>query len=92
MIINYTEKEVREAFQRYVKEHGPQCCDCLQCEEDILALTLNQLPPRYVTSHKGEVITDFQFSEPPDNTKVLTALVKSIDVVCRTPSHPMEQA
>ena len=88
MIINYSDKEVREELQNYLKQHPDEFCTCQQCREDIIALTLNQIPPHYVTSHRGEVITDFIFTEPLDHTKVLTALLKSIEVVSKSPTHP----
>lgn len=87
-LINYTEKSVHEHLKEYLQLHPGQFCTCDQCLEDITAYALNRLPPRYVTTHKGEVITDFCLSEPFDRTKVLTEVIRAINAVSKNPSHP----
>jgi len=86
-LINYTEKVLFIRLGEYIAEHPGEFCSCLRCVEDILAFALNRLPPRYVVSDKGEVLTDYKFCEPLDRTKVLTELIHAIHHVAKNPAH-----
>ncbi len=86
--INYTEKIVYEWLREYIMQHPDEFCTCTRCVDDIMALALNKLPPRYVVSHVGEVITDFNFTEAPDRTKVMTEVIRAVRTVSKNPSHP----
>ncbi|MEN1760582.1 late competence development ComFB family protein [Anoxynatronum sibiricum] len=48
MLENYTEKLVREVLKEY-KSKDP-VCDCDNCEDDVVATVLNQMPPKYFLS------------------------------------------
>ena len=86
-LINYTEKAVYERLKEYADQHQDEFCTCRQCVEDIMAFALNRLPPRYVVTKMGEVMTDFKLTEAPDRTKVLTEVIRAIHQVSQHPSH-----
>ena len=90
-LINYTEKIVRERLNEYAEQHRDEFCTCRRCMEDIMALALNRLPPHYVVTHIGEVMTDFKLTETLDRTKVLTELVRAIHKVTQYPSHAINE-
>lgn len=65
----------------------PQCCRCEQCRLDIAALALNNLPPRYISSHKGDVFTRIDEMSGQYEVAVIKALVKAVEVVQAHPRH-----
>ncbi|GAV26297.1 competence protein ComFB [Carboxydothermus islandicus] len=82
---NYTEEVVDEILQEILP--GQDVCKCERCLLDIKAIALNQLPPKYVVTEKGEVITRLNFTKIADRTEVLTAVLRAIDKVKKNPSH-----
>lgn len=65
----------------------PDVCRCAKCRDDIAAYALNQLKPRYATTHKGEIISKAGTLEPQQNLDVITALTQGIEQVGRNPRH-----
>ncbi|MDR0821021.1 MAG: late competence development ComFB family protein [Oscillospiraceae bacterium] len=55
MIINVTEKVVTAELSRYLE--SATVCKCAQCIEDITCIALNKLPPKYVSTSKGELFS-----------------------------------
>ena len=51
MLDNVTEELVREVLNEYKKKDP--ICECSRCEDDIVAMVLNELPPRYFLSGDG---------------------------------------
>ncbi|ABB13730.1 late competence development ComFB family protein [Carboxydothermus hydrogenoformans] len=82
---NYTEEVVDEILQEILPTQD--VCKCERCLLDIKAIALNQLPPKYVVTDKGEVITRLNFTKIADRTEVLTAVLRAIDKVKKNPSH-----
>ena len=50
---NIMENLVEDEFER--AKGSLNCCTCEACRNDIIAYALNQLPPKYVATRKGEV-------------------------------------
>ncbi len=86
-LMNYTEKVVYERLKEYADQHRDEFCTCKKCVEDIMAFALNRLPPHYVATKLGEVVTDVKLTEAPDRVKVLTEVVRAIRQVAQHPSH-----
>ncbi|NYE57050.1 late competence development ComFB family protein [Carboxydothermus ferrireducens] len=82
---NYTEEVVEEILQEILPTQD--VCKCERCLLDIKAIALNQLPPKYVVTERGEVITRLNFTKIADRTEVLTAILRAIDKVKKNPSH-----
>ena len=51
---NYMEEVVLQKLDQVLAQY-PYCCKCDQCRRDIATLALNNLPPRYISSHKGDI-------------------------------------
>lgn len=51
-IINVTQILAEEKIHEVIKLM--ECCTCEKCEDDVMALALNSLPPKYVTTHAGK--------------------------------------
>ena len=62
-------------------------CTCPQCRTDIIAYALNQLPPRYVATQAGMVLSKADLHEPQKHTDIQAALARAIDLVAKQPHH-----
>ncbi|MGQ9535302.1 MAG: late competence development ComFB family protein [bacterium] len=83
---NYIEKIVREELQR-LREQDKTICNCPNCYQDIMTLTLNNLPAMYVSSDIGHIMTMFNLSKDQLQAQVIVELLKAIDRVKKNPRH-----
>ncbi len=83
---NYIEKIVREELQMLYKQN-PNLCRCANCYQDIMTLTLNNLPAMYVSSEVGHIMTMFNLSKDQLQAQVLVELLKAVDKVKENPRH-----
>lgn len=83
---NFNEVLVKRALEEYLpKSNLP--CKCERCQADIIAFSLNRLPPRYYVSLKGEVMTHFESQMVPDRARVLSEVVSAAQIISAYPSH-----
>lgn len=54
MLFNVLEGAVRTALDEMIANGTYEGCTCDQCKNDVMALTLNRLKPRYSVSQTGE--------------------------------------
>ena len=65
------------------------CCKCDKCTDDIRAIALNKLPPKYVSSDTGELYTRVRSSMEQQNTMDINfAVLSAIEFVSTHPHHP----
>ncbi len=57
MIRNRVEEHVDTSVAT-LKVHFPQFCGCDLCVDDVKVYALNRIPPRYVSSREGTVVTE----------------------------------
>ena len=57
-IYNAMEKAVIDQLETVMKDFGS--CLCENCQIDVLAATLNTLPPKYIATRRGEIFTNMQ--------------------------------
>ena len=62
-------------------------CKCEKCMKDILALTLNALPPKYVVTEKGELYSKVNLLRQQFDVVVITAITKASEIVKQHPRH-----
>ena len=67
-----------------------ELCTCEQCICDVLALALNMLPPKYVTSHAGKQYIQLEAYKKQLETDVAFALMKACMTVKQAPNHVNE--
>ncbi|MBC7217530.1 MAG: late competence development ComFB family protein [Candidatus Caldatribacterium sp.] len=60
-------------------------CPCPQCQEDVLALALRSLPPKYVSREQGEVFARLELENPQTQIDMLEALLQAADIVIARP-------
>lgn len=63
------------------------CCPCEICRSDVVAYTLNHLPPHYVSSDTGRMMVKLQSYEAQFRTDVITALSTAVKLVHDHPRH-----
>ena len=83
---NYIEKVVREVLDDILARKS-DICKCEKCRLDMMAIALNNLPPQYYVSDKGEVFSKLMSTYADMRTKVLTEVTKAVMQVEKQPSH-----
>lgn len=63
------------------------CCTCEHCRNDMVAYALNHLPPRYVVTRSGGVISKADTMRIQHMTDIRTALVRAAQIVKEHPRH-----
>jgi competence protein ComFB len=63
-------------------------CTCPLCREDVLVYALNRLPPRYVATLTGEVLSEVQMEAEQGRADITVALMEAFRVVALSPRHP----
>lgn len=83
--INVMQVLVEEKAPKYVKMFG--LCDCKRCLEDVKALALNHLPPKYVVMAENEMIPKLTFYEGKYTSDITAQLLKACSKVAERPHH-----
>lgn len=63
------------------------CCTCEICRLDIESLALNRLPPKYIATTKGELLSKIDSLDSSFNTSVVTAIANAAQIVKKRPRH-----
>lgn len=84
MIKNVLEKVLRDLLPELYRIK-PSLCRCKQCEDDVLALALKSLPPKYVSRKEGEVYARLELENSQLQVDMLEALLLAADKVI---AHP----
>jgi competence protein ComFB len=90
-VINIMEELVLEVLNEQW-EHLDLGCKCDTCKADVYAITLNSLPPRYVTTSPGRIFVKVEFFSEQSTTNILCQLAKAADIVAANPSHDISKA
>lgn len=83
--VNVMEVLVREKAEKYMRASHMCCCD--HCMVDVMAYTLNHLPPKYVVMSKGEMIPKLTFYEVQNSSDITTQLMRACEIVSKSPHH-----
>lgn len=85
-IINIMEKMVDIRFADHSK--AMNFCTCERCAEDVKCIALNKLPPKYVTSNKGELFFRTEQQMVRQNMMDIDiAVINAIESVKKRPRH-----
>lgn len=86
MVHNVMEDVIRAEIDEYIDSLG--ICTCPVCRRDLLTLTLNHVPPKYVTSEKGAAITKAErITSRDEKIKLLTQITYYAQMVKKRPNH-----
>ncbi|NLW06922.1 MAG: late competence development ComFB family protein [Clostridia bacterium] len=86
MLKNQMEDCVWELLDQVLAQY-PEVCKCENCRYDIVALTLNRLPPRYTVRVKGEIYAKLAMLEAQHRADIYQALTQAILIVKQHPRH-----
>lgn len=84
-LINIAEVLVKEKIALVMKKMN--VCSCTPCMNDVLALALNSLPTKYVTTDAGKQYYQLDIYKKQYETDVLAALTKACVRVKASPRH-----
>jgi len=62
-------------------------CTCDKCMLDIAAIALNDLPPKYIVTEKGELYSKINTLKQQFEVDVIAAITKAAVLVKRNPRH-----
>lgn len=85
VLINKMEQAVRHTCETMMKQMS--CCTCDRCVLDVMALALNTLPPKYVVTNMGEVITNVNLNSSQGQANITLAVCNAIEIVKNRPRH-----
>ncbi len=84
-LLNLAESLTTELLPEVVRRM--RVCDCKNCTNDILALALNSLPPKYVTTDSGKQYKMLEMYRAQYETDVIAALTRACVRVKGSPRH-----
>ena len=79
---------VEELAPRYIKMFG--LCSCPRCRIDVVALTLNNLIPKYVVMKKHDMIPMLTVYEGRFSSTIFAQLTRACKIVSDSPRHTPE--
>lgn len=62
-------------------------CHCEKCKMDIMALVLNKVPPKYVVTNKGALITRVQSYSRQGAADLMATIASAMETVKNFPQH-----
>lgn len=84
-VFNVMENVVRNVLQSSIDQLHLNC-SCDRCLDDILAITLNQLPPRYIVDDAlSPYVKADHLATQQGATNILSAITKAAVVVSESP-------
>lgn len=83
-VINAMEQLVAETLHENWNDIT-MTCKCDQCKADVFALTLNLLPPRYVSKDNGVAYVKAQFFEKQMKANILVKIAVATNRVSEQP-------
>lgn len=63
------------------------CCKCDRCRLDIASYALNRLPPKYVITSQGELLSKLNFTDLQSDAQLTTAIIEGAMIVAKSPRH-----
>lgn len=87
-LINLTEKLAREMVSQVMEKMN--VCSCPICKNDVLALALNSLKQKYVTTDAGKQYLLLEVYKKQSETDVIAALTKACVRVKVSPRHEIK--
>jgi len=83
--LNVMQTIVEEKVDKYIKMFG--LCNCPRCRVDVIALTLSNLPPKYVVVSEHDRIPMLSVYEGRFNSIVISQVMNSCKRVLEHPRH-----
>ncbi len=81
---NVSEAAVQREY-RIMRMRYPGFCGCEQCEYDVITFVLNRVKPQYVSTERGEIITDVETHTHQSKAQVDVVLMEAFEKVSQSP-------
>ena len=78
------EDHVAQALEA-MRPHFPEFCSCDLCREDALVFTLNRVPPRYVATRTGSVVTGINLEKEQSRAAIEVAMMEAMRKIALAP-------
>jgi competence protein ComFB len=75
---------VSAAYQA-LRGHFPDFCGCDICRDDTLVFALNRIPPRYVSSLTGSVVTEVNLDREQNRATIDVAMMEALRRISLAP-------
>lgn len=85
ILVNVVESLVRGKARELIKTMD--MCQCDKCFMDVCAITLNKLKPKYVTTTKGELLSQISTFSNNYQSELLVEVLKALVAVKKSPKH-----
>lgn len=82
---NHMEDVVAKLVDQYMKDSD--VCHCEKCRLDAMALALNELPPAYFVTRRGELFASIDATYQQNVVDAEVAVLKAVDMVKECPKH-----
>ncbi|MDR1689110.1 MAG: late competence development ComFB family protein [Clostridiales bacterium] len=89
IIRNFMEDMVADTIDGVIK--NMDVCGCEKCRMDITAIALNNLPPKYVVTRKGQLFTKLSVLQHQFDADLTSAISKAAVIVSENPRHNTEE-
>ncbi len=63
----------------------PDFCGCDLCRDDVLVFALNRIPPRYVSSLTGSVVTEVNLDRDQNRAAIDVAMMEALRRISLAP-------
>lgn len=84
MVFNAMEIIMKELLDEYIDRLGMQCT-CPTCQDDVLALVLNKIQPRYVTDKEKIAYIKANYIDKQELTSLIVKLAECAKIVSDRP-------
>ena len=83
--LNIMENLVLDCMKEIIPKTG--VCNCERCVKDILAISLNNLPPKYIVTDKGRLMSLVDVYRYQYSISIMTEITKACFQVKNSPNH-----
>lgn len=73
------------AAYQALRGHFPDFCGCDICRDDTLVFALNRIPPRYVSSLTGSVVTEVNLDREQNRATIDVAMMEALRRISLAP-------
>lgn len=85
ILVNVVESLVRGKARELIKTMD--MCKCDKCFMDVCAITLNRLKPKYVTTTRGELLSQISTFSSNYQSELMVEVLKALVAVKNSPKH-----
>ncbi len=87
ILSNVMESIVEEQVNYLYNIGRLSACDCELCRTDIMAMILNKIPPKYISTKIGSVYSKFSVLKNQATADIVRYATEAADIVSKNPRH-----